>query len=329
LSQRAAGLIGFHVVILIMLAIDLGVFHKKAHEVRVREAIAWSVVWIGLAFAFCGYVGYNMGRALAIEYTAAYLVEKSLSVDNIFVFVVIMKTFDVPPAARHRLLFWGVIGAIALRAPMIYFGVELLKHFHTLIYVFGGFLVYTGVRFLFEREGKVEDVMGRRSVRLVRWLIPTTDGYRDARFFVREGPLRATPLFTTLIIIELSDVLFALDSIPAVLALTDDFFIAYTSNIFAILGLRSLFFVVAAGVEKFHYLKPALSFILVFVGVKMVLGALPPFDPPKVLSLPLLGDVTIESLKIKPGISLGIIVLALLVAALLSIRAKRHANLEP
>jgi tellurite resistance protein TerC len=315
-EQRLWAFIVFHVLVFILLALDLGVFHRKAHEVRAREALMWSLVWIALSGLFCGAVALYFGKQQAIDFATAYVVEKSLSVDNIFVFVVIFSTFKVPPMARHRVLYWGVLGAILLRAPMIYLGVELLHHFHPAIYFFGAFLCYTGVKLLFDKEDEDEQesnehVKESRVVRLIRRVIPTTDGYRESRLFTFENGRRlATPLFTTLVIVEISDVMFAVDSIPAVLAVTDDFFVAYTSNIFAILGLRALFFVVSAGVEKFHYLKPALSFILLFVGVKMILGALPmPMD---------VGSWHVESLKLSPGLSLLVILGALTIAGVAS-----------
>jgi tellurite resistance protein TerC len=300
-------LAGFHILIFALLAIDLGIFHRKAHEIRAREAIVWSFVWIGLAALFCGWVDWALGRQRAIEFATAYIVEKSLSVDNIFVFVVIFTTFAVPPLARHRVLYWGVLGAILLRGPLIYLGNGALRTLHVLIYVLGSLLILTGVRLVLEREDdeKPEAVNDWRIVRLVRHLVPTTDGYRGARLFVREaGRVLATPLFATLLIVEISDVMFAIDSIPAVLAISDDFFVMYTSNIFAILGLRALFFLVSAGIEGFRYLKPALAFILVFVGAKMILGAR-------------------DIVKIDPATSLAVIVVALLVAAFASAHANR------
>ncbi len=314
-ADKISALIGFHVLIFVLLAIDLGVFHKKAHAIGTREALGWSIVWVALSALFCVCVGFAYGRRSALEFATAYIIEKSLSVDNIFVFVVLFGALAVPPIARHRVLYWGVLGAILLRGPMIYLGNYFLHRLHFLIYFFGAFLVYTGVKIVLVREeDEPPSIDDSKLVRFVRRLIPTTSGFRDARLFVREGGrLLATPLFATLVIIELSDVMFALDSIPAVLAMSDDFFIMYTSNIFAILGLRALFFLVAASIERFRYLKPALAFILVFVGVKM------------------LGRDVLED-WITPGGSLAVIVLTLAVAglgsAVVTKREARRARVE-
>jgi tellurite resistance protein TerC len=252
-----------------LLALDLGVFHRRPHEVRFREAIAWSGIWIGVALAFNAFVWWRSGPQAGTEFLTAYLVEKSLSVDNVFVFVALFGALRIPAALQHRVLFWGVLSALGMRMAMIVGGAAALQRFHWLVYVFGGILVLSGLKLLVLREdhgppGKV--------MQLVRRLVPSTDRFDGARFWTREnGRLLATPLLTALIVIELADALFAVDSVPAVLAVTDDTFIAFTSNALALLGLRSLFFVLAGAVQKFRDLKIGLAGVLVFVGAKMTL----------------------------------------------------------
>jgi tellurite resistance protein TerC len=263
--------IGFVVFVLGMLALDLGVFHRKAHAVTLREAVGWSAVWVSLALAFNVFVWWKFGPALGVEFLTGYLIEKSLSVDNIFVFIVIFGALAVPPALQHRVLFWGIIGALVLRAVMIFAGAAMLAKFHWLIYVFGGFLVFTGIKLFVQRDA-TEDPSKGLLMRTMRRLVPTTSDYRGSSFVVREGgKLVATPLLLALVLIEATDVIFAVDSIPAIFAVTKDPFIVFTSNIFAILGLRSLFFLLAGVVEKFSYLKVGLAGVLVFVGAKMTL----------------------------------------------------------
>lgn len=261
----------FSLFVLGTLALDLGVFHRKAHEVSKREALAWSLVWIGLALLFNGLVYHWQGSEKGLEFFTGYLIEKSLSVDNIFVFLLIFTYFQVPAAYRHRVLFWGVVGALVMRGVFIALGVTLLATFHWVLYVFGAFLVVTGVRFVFQRESRV-DPEANPVLRLFRRYFSITANYQGQRFFVRQiGRRLATPLFVVLLVVETTDVVFAVDSIPAVFAITRDPFIVYTSNVFAILGLRALYFLLAGAMEMFRYLKPGLGILLAFVGVKMLL----------------------------------------------------------
>ncbi len=262
---------GFILFVLAMLALDLGVFHKKAHAVGFKEAAGWSVVWIALALTFNGIIWLKFGPQLATEFLTGYLIEKSLSVDNIFVFVVIFGAFSVPAAYQHRVLFWGILGALVLRATMIFAGVAMLERFHWMIYVFGAFLIVTGLKLLRQTEAE-PDPENSWFMRLVRRVIPATSRFHGDRFFtIESGKRLATPLFMALVLVELSDVIFALDSIPAIFAVTRDPFIVFTSNIFAIMGLRSLFFLLAGVMDRFVYLKIGLAGVLIFVGAKMAL----------------------------------------------------------
>jgi tellurite resistance protein TerC len=263
--------IGFNLFVLAMLALDLGVFHRKAHEVSIREASIWSVVWISMALAFNVGLYFWRGGEVALQFLTGYLIEKSLSVDNIFVFVLIFTYFAVPSIYQHRVLFWGIIGALVMRGIMIAAGAALIKEFHWIIYVFGGFLIFTGIRMALHRNEEMHPE-NNPVVRLFRRLMPVTPEYHGQKFFVRHaGKLMATPLFIALLMVETTDLIFAVDSIPAIFAVTQDPFIVYTSNVFAILGLRSLYFVLRGAVDKFHYLKVSLAAVLTFVGVKMVL----------------------------------------------------------
>lgn len=261
----------FNAFVLAMLAIDLGVFHRKAHAVRPREALAWTTVWIALALLFNVYVYYRAGQQVALEFLTGYVLEKSLSVDNIFVIVMIFSFFRVPAAYQHRVLFWGVLGALVLRGIFIALGAYVLHRWEWVMYIFGALLVVTGVKMAVRRED-VTDLTDNGILRFVRRLVPITPVYHGQRFFVREGGrLLGTPLLLVMLLVELSDLMFAIDSIPAIFAITDDTFVVYTSNIFAILGLRSMFFLLAAVVERFVYLKYGLSVVLTFIGVKMLL----------------------------------------------------------
>ncbi len=263
----------FNLFILIMLIIDLGVFHRKAHAVSVKEALIWTGVWMGLAFIFNIFVYYQFGDEKAYEFFTGYIIEKSLSVDNIFVFIMIFSYFQVTSEAQHKVLFWGIAGALVMRVVFILIGVELIHKFHWLIFIFGAFLIYTGIRFLTQKEEASIDPGNNILVRFMRKIMRITPDFRGNNFFVREnGKLWATPLFVVVVLIEASDLVFAVDSIPAVLAISDDAFIVYTSNVFAILGLRSLYFALA-GIEKyFRYLKYGLAIVLVFVGTKMAIA---------------------------------------------------------
>ncbi len=264
--------IGFVVFILVMLALDLGVFNRKAHSISLREAGIWCAVWISLALLFNTVLYFWQGPGVALEFFTAYLIEESLSVDNMFVFVLIFSSFGVAAAYQHRVLFWGIVGALAMRGAMIALGTTLISLFDWVFYVFGAFLVVTGVRLAFRRE---RDVHPEKNplVRLAQRFLPFTGQYEGSRFFVRRGgQLMATPLLLVLLLVESTDLIFALDSIPAVLAITVDPFIVYTSNVFAILGLRSLYFLLAGSVQRFRYLNVGLAVILAFVGVKMLLS---------------------------------------------------------
>ena len=314
--------VGFNVFVLAMLALDLGVFHRHAHEVSIKEASIWSVVWISLALAFNGLIflfwnqiqpnsPYSNSDA-GLAFLTGYLIEKSLSIDNIFVFVLVFTSFAVPAAYQHRVLFWGIIGALLMRGVMIGAGAALIKEFHWIIYLFGAFLIFTGVRMAFHKNEEIHPEQNPL-IRLFRRLMPVTNTYQQDRFFVRNaGVLMATPLFLVLLMIETTDLIFAVDSIPAIFAVTQDPFLVYTSNVFAILGLRSLYFVLAGAVHQFHYLKLGLSVVLSFVGVKMLL--------------------TDTAYKIPTGASLAVVVLILGVAVAASLvrsrRQERAAKLQ-
>lgn len=285
--------IGFIVFVMAMLAIDLGVFHRKAHAVGFREAATWSAVWIGLALVFNVLVWRWFGPERGMEFLTGYLIEKSLSVDNIFVFVIIFSALGIPALYQHRVLFWGIVSALVLRAVMIFAGSAMLARFHWLIYVFGAFLIATGVK-LFLQRSKQESPEGGWVMRAARRLIPSTTRFDGDRFFTFENGKRlATPLFMALILVEVTDVIFAVDSIPAIFAITSDPFIVFTSNIFAILGLRSLFFLLAGLVDKFRYLKVGLAAVLVFVGAKM--AAVDLYKLPPVASLAVIATILIAS----------------------------------
>lgn len=262
----------FNVFVLGMLALDLGVFHRKSETITVKDALIWTGIWITLAMAFNLFIYYYFGKQHAIEFFTGYLIEKSLSVDNIFVIILIFSYFHVPPEYQHKVLFWGILGALVMRVTFILTGIELIHRFHWLIYIFGGFLVITGVRMVFGGDTKI-DPEKNPVVNLARRIFPITPSFEGDHFFVRKaGRLWATPLFLVVLLIETTDLIFAVDSIPAILAITDDPFIVYTSNVFAILGLRSLYFALA-GIEKyFHFLKYGLAGILIFVGLKMSLS---------------------------------------------------------
>lgn len=262
----------FNVFVLGMLALDLGVFHKRSEEITIRNALMWTGIWITLAMAFNVFVYYYFGKQEAIEFFTGYLIEKSLSVDNIFVIIMIFSYFHVPNAYQHKVLFWGILGALVMRVIFIFAGIELINRFHWLIYIFGGFLIITAVRMLLAGEEKLQPEKNP-VVRLVRRAFPVTASFEGDNFFVRrKSKLWATPLFVVVIMIETTDLIFAVDSIPAILAITDDPFIVYTSNVFAILGLRSLYFALAGIEQYFHFLKYGLAAILVFVGAKMCLA---------------------------------------------------------
>jgi tellurite resistance protein TerC len=300
--------IGFVVFVLLMLALDLGVFHRQAHAVKVKEALVWSLVWVALAAVFGALVFFFFGRDRALEFAAGYVIEKALSVDNLFVFVVLFSAFQVPQTSQHRVLFWGVLGALLMRAVFIAAGSVLLARFHWLMYLFGGFLVFTAFKLWREKPGQAPEESPLDG-KIYKWLtrvVPTSSTLDGQRFFtVKNGKRLATPLFLVLVLVEVTDLIFAVDSIPAVFAVTSDPFIVFTSNVFAILGLRSLYFVLADFVQRFHYLKPALAIVLGFVGVKMLL----------------MGVV-----KVPIWLSLTVICATLAGAVLLSLRRDRRAS---
>jgi tellurite resistance protein TerC len=254
-----------------MLVLDLGVFHRRAHTVKFREALAWSVAWIALAAIFAVVVFFWHGRTPALEFVTGYVIELSLSVDNLFVFLLIFRFFRVPSDHQHKVLFWGILGALIMRAIFIAAGVGLIQRFHWIIYVFGAFLVYSGIKLFFQEEAEIHPEKNP-VLRLFRRWVPVTKDYEGNKFFVRRPGLYATPLFVVLLVVETTDLLFAVDSIPAILAITRDAFIVYTSNVFAILGLRSMYFALAGMMEMFRYLHYGLSLVLVFVGAKMLLS---------------------------------------------------------
>jgi tellurite resistance protein TerC len=273
----------FAVIVLVMLALDLGVFHRKAHVVRLREAVVWSAVWIGLSLIFNLGVYIYLGPQAGLDFLTAYIVEKSLSIDNIFVFLLIFSYFSVPPQFQHRVLFWGIIAALVMRALFIAAGLTLIAKFEWILYVFGAFLVFTGIKMAVRKEGEIHPERNP-VLKLFRRFFSVTNEYEGSRFLVRKGErLFATPLLVVLLVVETSDLIFAVDSIPAVLAITVDPFIVYTSNVFAILGLRALYFALAGIVELFHYLHYGLAAILAFVGVKMLVSEV--YHVPTVLAL--------------------------------------------
>ena len=263
----------FAVVVLGMIAIDLGIFTRKSHTVSFREALTWTGVWATLATCFGIWIWNSQGQTKGLEFFNGYLIELSLSADNVFIFALIFRNFGVPPQYQHKVLIWGVLSALVMRFILIGIGVQLINQFHWILYIFGAFLVYTGVKMLWSRSGEEEDPSDNPVVRYARRVLPLTPTWVGDRFWVTENGKRFfTPLFIVLICIEISDLIFAVDSIPAVFGITQDQFIIFTSNVFAIMGLRSLYFVLNGVIDKFHYLKPGLGLILAFVGVKMLLG---------------------------------------------------------
>ncbi len=291
-------------LVLGLLALDLGVFNRRAHAPSVREALGWSAVWVALAAAFGGWIGRSMGTGAMLEFYAGYLVEQALSVDNLFVFILIFGYFKIPQALQHRVLFWGILGALLLRGAMIALGAAMLARFHWIIYLFGAFLVFTGIKMAVGGESDVEPE-ANPVIRLLRRLLPITAQFHGERFFVQQAPtvgapIRwvATPLFVVLVLVETTDVVFAVDSIPAVFGVTRQPFIVFTSNVFAILGLRSLYFVLTNVMGRFHLLKYGLSVVLTFVGAKMLLA---------------------ERLPVSTGLSLAVVISVLTASVLLSL----------
>jgi tellurite resistance protein TerC len=261
----------FNAFVLLMLALDLGVFHRKAHEVSLKEALTWTLIWIFLALLFNTIIYYWKGQQSALEFFTGYLVEKALSIDNIFVFIMIFTYFQIPSKYQHKVLFWGIIGALIMRVIFIFAGVALIKKFHFTIYLFGLLLIYTGYKMFFHNNAKI-DQDKNPVIKFFKSFMPVTPDLQEDRFFVKlNGKQFATPLFLVLILIETTDLIFAVDSIPAILAITQDQFIVFTSNVFAILGLRSLYFALAGVVHRFWLLSYGLAIVLVFVGLKMLL----------------------------------------------------------
>ena len=263
--------IAFILFVLLMLAIDLGIFHKKNHAVTFKESLAWTMVWSGLAMIFCVVIYFWKGPEKSIEFLTGYIIELSLSVDNLFVFILIFSYFHVPVQYQHKVLFWGILGALVMRVIFIFAGVALITKFHWIIYVFGAIIIFSGLKMLFQKSKKIEPD-NNPIIRLVKKMLPVTNEYHGDKFFVKinKGIWAATPLFIVLVCIEITDLIFAVDSIPAILAITTDSFIVFTSNVFAILGLRSLYFALAGMLHLFRFLHIGLSYILMFIGLKMV-----------------------------------------------------------
>jgi len=306
--------VGFNLFVLGMLALDLGVFHRKSHAVSGKEALIWSLVWISLSLVFNAVIYFFWDRMMpassytnkeaALAFLTGYLIEKSLSVDNIFVFILIFSYFAVPAAYQHHVLFWGILGALVMRGILIVVGAALLHEFHWIIYVFGAFLIFTGIRMALQRD---EELHPEKNpvLKFFRRLMPVTENFEKDHFFVRRaGKLMATPLFLILLVVESTDLVFAVDSIPAIFAVTEDPFIVYTSNVFAILGLRALYFLLANVMDKFEYLKYGLSAVLTFVGIKMVI---------------------VDLYKIPTGMSLGVVAGILTLSVLASLWKARNS----
>ncbi|MBO2520819.1 MAG: hypothetical protein CW345_03290 [Firmicutes bacterium] len=295
----------FNLGVIVMLLLDLGVFHRHAHRVSVREAAFWSVFWIALALAFNVAIYFWMGAETAMEYLTGYLIEKSLSVDNLFVFALIFSYFRVPAQYQHRVLFWGILGALVMRGTLIFLGTSLISRFHWVFYLFGALLLFSGYRMLrHDKESEELDPEKNPVVRIARKVIPVTPHYVGEHLFSRiDGVLHATPLFVVLLVVESTDLVFAIDSIPAIFAITQDPFIVYTSNVFAILGLRSLYFLLAHVLDSFRYLSKGLALVLMFIGVKMLV---------------------VDLVHIPVGVSLGVVlgVVAVSIALSLWVRAK-------
>jgi tellurite resistance protein TerC len=286
--------IGFNVLVIIMMALDLGVFHKKTHKVPVKEAVVWTIIWVTVAMIFNVLIYFDMGKIKALEFFTGYVIEYSLSVDNLFVFILIFSYFKVSDKYQHKVLFWGIIGALIMRGIFIFAGVALINRFHWIIYIFGGFLVYTGVKMLVHQDVDI-DPAKNPVVRFARKYLPVTDTMHEDKFFIRKDSRRyVTPLFLVLLIIESSDLIFAVDSIPAVLAISYDRFIVYTSNIFAILGLRSLYFAISGIMEFFRFLKVGVAFVLTFVGLKMCISNY--FEIPVLYSLLVIVSILLISI---------------------------------
>lgn len=307
--------IGFIVCVLIFIALDLGLFRQGSRVVAFREALAWSVLWFSLAMLFAGLMAYGRGHEEATEFVTGYLIELSLSLDNILVIALIFQAFRVPAEWQHRVLVWGVIGAMALRGVMIAIGAELVQNFNWILYVFGAFLVFTGIKMLFQKHSEVSRE-NNPVLRLARKIFPVAPGFEGQNFFTRlNGKFALTPLALVLLLVETSDLLFAVDSVPAVFSVTRKAFIVFTSNVFAILGLRSLYFLLAGAIGRFRYLKAGLSLVLVFVGIKMLLD---PHDH----------EPAWYQFEISTAISLLVILLVLSASITLSVLARAKEKSE-
>lgn len=310
MSSQVIWWVAFAVIIFVLLVLDIKVFHRKSHVIGLKESLLWTGFWIALALLFNLGIYLWRGHDLALEFLTCYLIEESLSVDNLFVFLMIFSYFAVAPAFQHKVLFWGIIGAIIMRLAFIEAGITLLERFDWVFYVFGAFLIVTAIRMAFQRD---KDIKPERNpvLRLFRKFVPVTEHYEDDRFFIKKaGRYFATPLFVVVLVVETTDVIFALDSIPAALGITLNPFIVYTSNIFAILGLRSLYFALAGVMRLFYYLRYGLMVVLIFVGVKMLLSAA-------------------DFYKIPTGIALGVVAGVLLVSVIVSIIWPRKGEIVP
>ncbi len=300
--------VGFIIGILCLLALDLIVFNRRPHEIKIKESLLWSAFWIALSLLFNAGVYFFLGREYALQFLTGYLIEKSLSVDNLFVFLLIFSYFKVPPKYQHKVLFWGIIGALIMRGALIVVGVSLIKQFHWILYIFGLFLVFTGLKMAFQRAESEVHPENNIVVRIFRKFFKVTPGYHNDKFFVKTEQGRfATLLVVVLIVVETTDLVFATDSIPAVFAISQDPFIVFTSNVFAILGLRSLYFALAGLMDLFHYLRIGLSIVLSFIGVKMLL---------------------MDIMPIPIGIALGVVALVLAISVLASVIRGRRIKRE-
>jgi tellurite resistance protein TerC len=296
MSEPIIWWIAFNLFVLAMLAIDLGVFHRRSHEIGIKEALIWSIVWVILALLFNVWIYYWRGKEAGLAFLTGYLIERALSIDNIFVFYLIFSYFAVPRAYQHKVLFWGILSALVMRAIFIVLGVTLINRFTWIIYIFGALLIVTGVKMAISKEKEIHPERNP-VLRLFRRLLPTTDHYEEDRFFTaKNSRLFATPLLVVLLIVETTDLLFAVDSIPAILAITTDPFIVYTSNVFAILGLRAMYFALAGVTAIFAYIHYGLAVILVFVGIKMLLSHI--YEIPISISLAFIGGVLLVSILI-------------------------------
>jgi tellurite resistance protein TerC len=294
----------FNLFVLAMLALDLGVLNRRAHSIKFREALAWSAMWVGLALSFAVVIFFWHGRKDSLEFITGYVIELSLSIDNLFVFLVIFRYFKVPPEHQHKVLFWGILGALIMRGAFILAGVGLIRRFHWIIYIFGALLIWSGIKLL--RQGGEEMDPGKNPIlRGIRRWLPVTTEYVGGSFWIRKERLSATPLLVVLLMVETTDVLFAMDSIPAVLAITLNAFIVYTSNVFAILGLRSMYFALAGVMDLFEYLHYGLSVVLIFIGLKMLLS---------------------EYFVIPTGVALGVVAGVLGISVLVSLLFPKKAN---